>query len=130
MTNNLHAGYRPEPPLSRLPPKAAKRAAIIIGTIAALSIWGSFLPKSPPNPDIHVLWTVAESAKSLSFVVDSSLSGWNSAIDVTIGSRDQLLADEFAFGLCRNVNLGLKDRDWKVQVYFPDKTLAATCRLH
>jgi hypothetical protein len=79
--------------------------------------------------DFKILWNVKENAITMNLANKSDISGWNHSVDLTIGSHDSRKADVLANAVCRQANLGLINKQWKIRVFFADGTLASECKI-
>jgi hypothetical protein len=116
---------------------------LLVGMFLLLAIIGSSSSKSLTpeqqaakeqhdkdwDHDFKILWNVKENATRMDLATKSDISGWHKSVDLTIGSHDARKADVLANTICRQANLNLIDKQWKIRVFFADGSLASECKI-
>jgi phosphoribosylformylglycinamidine (FGAM) synthase PurS component len=110
--------------------------AIVIGALTKLI--GVTDQPNQPNPkdeavarDINELDRAGKSAVRLGDAIKSNVSGWNSSLDLTIGTRSADRAEHLADYMChRFFGNAITQGLWKVRVYLVDGSEGAECTIN
>jgi hypothetical protein len=81
--------------------------------------------------EIDQLYRAGQTAVSLGDAIKSDVSGWNSSLDLTIGTRSTDRAEHLADFMChRFFGNGVRPSQWKVRVYLVDGSETAECKIN